>query len=69
MATFKEIMAASDVIIDAIFTAYADSVNEDGDAVITDSDTLDDLIDIIDILARMDSRLMADIKRENESIL
>lgn len=69
MATFKEINAASDAIIDAIFTAYADGVNEDGDAVITDSDTLDDLIDIIDILARMDSRLMADIKRENESIL
>lgn len=69
MATFKEINAASDAIIDAIFTAYADGVNEDGDAVITDSDTLDDLIDIIDILARMDARRVADIKRESESIL
>ena len=69
MKTFKEINAASDVIIDAIWAAYADGVNEDGDAVITDSDTLDDVIEILDILARMDSRLMADIKRENESIL
>lgn len=69
MATFKEINTASDAIIDAIFAAYADGVDDDGDAIITDSDTLDDLIDIIDILARMDARLMADIKRENESIL
>ena len=69
MATFKETMAASDAIIDAIFAAYADSVNDDGDAIITDSDTLDDLIDIIDILARMDSRRYKDIKRESESIL
>lgn len=69
MSTFKDINAASDAIIDAIFAAYADGVDDDGDAVITDSDTLDDLIDIIDILARMDSRRMADIKRDNESIL
>ncbi len=69
MATFKEISAASDAIIDAIFKAYADGVDDDGDAVITDSDTLDGLIDIIDILARMDARRMADIKHENESIL
>ena len=69
MSTFKDINAASDAIIDAIFAAYADGVDDDGDAIITDSDTLDDLIDIIDILARMDSRRMADIKRENESVL
>lgn len=69
MKTFKDINAASDAIIDAIWAAYADSVNEDGDAVITDSNTLDDIIDILDILARMDARLMADTKRENESIL
>ena len=69
MATFKDINAASDAIIDAIFTAYADGINEDGDAVIYASDTLDDLIDIIDILARMDARRMVDTKRENESIL
>ena len=69
MATFKDINAASDAIIDAIFTAYADGVNEDGEPIIKERDTLDDLIDIIDILARMDARRMADIKRENESIL
>ena len=69
MSTFKDINAASDAIIDAIFAAYADGVDDDGDAVITDSDTLDDLIDIIDILARMDSRRMADIKCDSESIL
>ena len=69
MSTFKDINAASDAIIDAIFAAYADGVDDDGDAVITDSDTLDDLIDIIDILARMDSRRMADIKRDSESVL
>ena len=69
MSTFKDINAASNAIIDAIFAAYADDVDDDGDAVITDSDTLDDLIDIIDILARMDSRRMANIKRDSESIL
>jgi hypothetical protein len=69
MKTFTEINAASDAIVDAIWTAYADGVDEDGDAVITDRDTLDDVIEILDILARMDTRLMAGIKRENESIL
>lgn len=69
MATFKETMAASDAIIDALFTAYADGVNEDGDAVITDSATLDDVIEIIEILARMDSRRVYELKSEYESIL
>lgn len=69
MATFKEINTASDAIIDAIFTAYADGVNEDGDAVIYASDTLDDVLEILEILARMDSRRMRDIKSEYESIL
>ena len=69
MATFKEINAASDAIIDAIFTAYADAVDSDGDAVITDSNTLDDVLEIIDILGRMDARRIAESKRESESIL
>jgi hypothetical protein len=69
MATFKEINTASDAIIDAIFTAYADGVDEDGDAVIFASDTLDDVLEIMNILARMDSRRYKDTKRESESIL
>lgn len=69
MATFKETMAASDAIIDAIFTAYADGVDEDGDAVIFASDTLDDVLEILEILARMDSRRVYEFKSEYESIL
>ena len=69
MATFKEAMAASDAIIDAIFTAYADGVDEDGDAVIYASDTLDDVLEILEILVRMDSRRVHEFKSEYESIL
>lgn len=69
MATFKETMMASDAIIDAIFTAYADGVDEDGDAVIYASDTLDDVLEILEILGRMDARRIAESKRETESIL
>jgi len=68
MATFNEIMRASDAIIDAIFTAYADDIDDDGDAVITDSDMIDDLIEIIEIIARMDSRKW-NASRAPESIL
>ena len=44
-------------------------VNEDGEPVVTNGDALDDLIDLYEILARMESRRIADIKRDNESIL
>jgi len=68
MAKFNEIMRASDAIIDAIFTAYADDIDDDGDAVITDSDMIDDFIEIIEIIARMDSRKW-NASRAPESIL
>ena len=52
-----------------VWDVLADDVNEDGEPVVTNGDALDDLIDLYEILARMESRRIADIKRDNESIL
>ena len=66
---FNEIMKKSDAIIEAIFSAYADGIDADGDAVIYDSETLDDVLEIIGIIARIDSRKYNAFEREYESIL
>jgi hypothetical protein len=55
--------------IGALHMAFADGVNEDGEPIIKDSDTLDDLIEIIDIISRVQSRKIRALKREHESIL
>ncbi len=58
-----------DRAICALHTAFADGVNEDGEPIIKDSDTLDDLVEIIDIISRVQSRKMRALNREYESIL
>lgn len=56
-------------IAGAIFDLFADDINENGEPIISNSDTLDDYIDIMDTMSRAMSRKIRDIKRENESIL
>ena len=52
----------------AVFDVCCDD-KYDNAAIISDSDTLDDFIEIMDILSRIESRKIRAIKRENESIL
>ena len=54
---------------DALFMAFADGVNENGEPIIENSDTLDDFIEIMDIMSRVQSRKMRALNREYESIL
>lgn len=53
----------------AIFDLFADDVNENGEPIISDSDTLDTFIEIVDIMSRIESARIKAVKRENESIL
>ena len=53
----------------ALYDAFADSTTESGEPLIEDSDTLDDFIEIMDIISRVESRKVRELKREYESIL
>ena len=55
--------------VNALYDAFADGVNENGEPIIDDSDTLDDYIEIMDIISRVQSRKIRALKREHESIL
>lgn len=53
----------------ALFDLFADTVDENGDGIIMDSDTLDDYIEIMDIMSRVESRKIRELKFEYESIM
>lgn len=55
--------------VDALYMAFADGVNENGEPIIENRDTLDDFIEIMDIMSRVQSRKIRALNREYESIL
>lgn len=61
--------AAAENGLSLVWDVLADYDDEYGDAVITDGDTVDALIEIAETLARLEAHRIADIKREYESIL
>ena len=67
--SIESIVKDFDKIVDAVYDVFADDVNEYGVKIITDDDTINDLIAIMDIVSRVQSRKIRAIKRENESIL
>ena len=71
--TIQEIETKFDAFIDGamsdIWTVAADAYDADGEPIITDRDTIDDIIDIIDTVNKIRARAIRAARRENESIL
>lgn len=72
MATIDKVRDAFAAATDAVTNLWdvlGDYENEYGDTVITDDATVDALIDVYEILTRLESRRIAELKSEYESIL